>query len=102
MRLIMLLQNLLFTYLFLRDLSYGLLQLTVLFCDNTISIKITNSSLQDFLTKHIELDWNYIEDKLNYDIIGVSYIKIADQPVGMMIHEVIGVPFHSSLSNFRK
>ena len=84
----------------LSKLGFGLKKPMVLFCDNTIAIEIANNSVQHDQTKHIELDRNYIKDKLVFGIIKVPYIKSANQMADMRTHVVTNGPYYTSLSKF--
>ena len=70
----------------------------MLFSDNTTTIEIANNPLQHDRTKHIEFDWNYIKDNLDYGQIIIPYIKSVDQLTDIMTHVVASGPFYASLS----
>ena len=70
----------------------------MLFCDNTIAIKIANNPAQHDRTKHIEHDRNYIKDNLDSGQITIPYIKSVNQLAYIMTHVTASGPFYASLS----
>ncbi|CAL8996911.1 unnamed protein product [Prunus brigantina] len=50
-----------------------------LYCDNQSAIKIAENSVQYDRTKHIEIDRNFIYEKLEEKIIEVLYVKTTEQ-----------------------
>lgn len=80
------------------ELGFGSKNFMTLFCDNIIVTVIVNNSIQHDWTKHIELDRNYIKDKLDAGIIRVPYIKNVDQLTDTMTHGVVGNSYHTLLS----
>ena len=91
-----------FTWLriLLSEIGFGPNKPMVLFCDNTIAIETANNLVQHDITKHIELDRNYIKDNLDSSQITIPYIKSVDSLADIMINVVASGPFYASLSNF--
>ena len=49
-----------------------------LYCDNTISIEITQNLIEHDHTKHVEVNRHFIKEKLNQKIIQFSFIKFKE------------------------
>jgi hypothetical protein len=54
-------------------------KLVILYCDNKTAINIANNPIQYDRTKHTEIDQHFIKDKLNDDIMCMSFIGIKEQ-----------------------
>lgn len=55
-----------------------------LFCDNQSTIKIAKNPIQHGLTKHVEIDRNFIYEKLENKEIEVPYITTKGQLAYML------------------
>lgn len=44
------------------------------FCDNTSAINIAHNPLQHDRTKHIEIKWHFIKEKLDNGLITATYV----------------------------
>ncbi|KAA0059230.1 Cysteine-rich RLK (RECEPTOR-like protein kinase) 8 [Cucumis melo var. makuwa] len=50
-----------------------------LFCDNKAAISVANNPVQHDRTKHVEIDWHFIKERLDSGIICISYIPSSQQ-----------------------
>ncbi|KAM1489804.1 hypothetical protein ACFXTO_033012 [Malus domestica] len=82
----------------LRDLGFRPKHAMRLHCDNKAAIDIAHNPVQHDQTKHVEVDRNFIKEKLEARLIEVPFIKSEDQLVDMLTKAVTSTVFHSSLS----
>ena len=50
-----------------------------MFCDNQSAISITHNHVQHNRTKHVEIDWHFIKEKLDAGLIKIPYVSSKDQ-----------------------
>lgn len=48
-------------------------------CDNKTTINILENSVKHDHTKHIEVDWHFIKEKLEAGIIKLLFVRFEDQ-----------------------
>ncbi|KAM2082066.1 hypothetical protein ACFX1T_035619 [Malus domestica] len=63
----------------LADLSYSLPQSPTIWCDNLSAISLAKNPIFHARTKHVELDYHYIREKVLANQISVQFICTQDQ-----------------------
>ena len=81
--------ELLWMKIILDDLKVKCEESMNLFCDNKSAISIAHNPVQHDRTKHIEIDWHFIKEKLDNGLITALYI-----PSGLQLADVLtkGLP----------
>ena len=77
----------------LRDLGFGLKQPMDLYCDSKAAIVIAHNPVQHDRTKHVEVDRNFIKEKLDAKIVSFPFISSEYQLANVLTKAV-------STSNF--
>lgn len=75
----------------LRDIGISLISPTLLFCDNKSAISLTANPILHARTKHIEVDFHFVREKVSSGSINVRYI-----PTHLQLADI----FTKSLSRF--
>ena len=65
--------------LLLEELEIPIQEPMELFCDNKATILIIHNRIHHDHTKHVEVDRQFIKEKIDKVIIGLKYIIISDQ-----------------------
>jgi hypothetical protein len=68
-----------------KELGFGDSQPTTLWCNNQSSIKITKNHVFNDKTKHFEIDWHFIRQKVENGTIKVNFISTHAQPADILI-----------------
>ncbi len=63
------------------ELGFLIGKVTQIWCDNSSSIKIVNNLVFHTQTKHIEVHYHFIREKLLIDDIELNHIPIGDQVI---------------------
>jgi len=69
-----------------------------LYCDNKVAISIAHNPVQHDRTKHVEIDLQFIKEKLRKCISCTPYVKTGEQLADMLTKGVSGSTLHSALS----
>jgi hypothetical protein len=84
--------------LMLKELGFNTMEPMRLYCDNKATINIARNPIQHYRTKHVEIDRNFIKEKLDDGVICTLFVKTGDQPANVLARGV-----SSSLStNFKQ
>ena len=78
----------------LKDLGIEYEKPMSLYCDNKAAIEIAQNPIQHDLTKHVEVDRQFIKENLDPNIIQFSFVQYEKQLVDMLTKEVSGKVFH--------
>ena len=65
-----------------------------LYCDNKSAINIAHNPIQHDMTKHIEVDKHFIEEKLEEGVVCMSYVPSEHQLVDILTKGLNGSMFH--------
>lgn len=55
-----------------------------IFCDNQAAISIAKNPVHHDDTKHVEIDWHFFEEKIETNLISLSYISTRLQIVDIL------------------
>jgi hypothetical protein len=69
-----------------------------LYCDNKVAISIAHNPVQHDRTKHVEIDLQFIKEKLRKCISCTPYVKTREQLADMLTKGVSSSTLHSALS----
>ncbi|CAL9002382.1 unnamed protein product [Prunus brigantina] len=81
----------------LRDLGFGPKKPMDLYCDNKAAIAIAHNPVQHDRTKHVEVDRNFIKEKLDAEIVSFPFISYEYQLADVLTKVVSTSIFHNSL-----
>ncbi|CAL2271104.1 unnamed protein product [Prunus armeniaca] len=59
---------------------------TKLHCDNKSAFEIANNLVQHDRTKHVEVDWHFIKEKLEHKLISIPFVPFSEQLADMLTH----------------
>lgn len=82
----------------LKDLGHLSPSPMKLFCDNQAARDIAHNPVQHDRTKHVEVDWFFIKEKIEGKIIGVPPIRTEDQLADILTKAVASHVFSRFLS----
>lgn len=78
----------------LRDLGISRPQPALLFCDNMGSLQLTVNPVFHGRTKHVELDYHFIKEKVALGHIQTQYVESANQLVDVFTKALSRAHFH--------
>ncbi|CAL2255207.1 unnamed protein product [Prunus armeniaca] len=81
----------------LRDLGFGPKKPMDLYCDNKAVIAIAHNPVQHDRTKHVEVDRNFIKEKLDAEIVSFPFISSEYQLADVLTKAISTSIFHNSL-----
>ncbi|CAL8137817.1 unnamed protein product [Prunus armeniaca] len=81
----------------LRDLGFGPKKPMDLYCDNKAAIAIAHNPVQHDRTKHVEVDRNFIKEKVDAEIVSFPFISSEYQLADVLTKAVSTSIFHNSL-----
>ncbi|CAL2237756.1 unnamed protein product [Prunus armeniaca] len=81
----------------LRDLGFGPKKPMDLYCDNKAAIAIAHNPVQHDRTKHVEVDRNFIKEKLDAEIVSFPFISSEYQLAYVLTKAISTSIFHNSL-----
>ena len=82
----------------LEDLKIGISKPMKLYCDNKAAISMAHNPVQHDRTKHVEIDKNFIKEKLESGIICIPYVPSYRQIVVMFTRGLVVQHFLKILS----
>ncbi|CAL2259674.1 unnamed protein product [Prunus armeniaca] len=81
----------------LRDLGFGPKKPMDLYCDNKAAIAIAHNPVQHDRTKHVEVDRNFIKEKLDAEIVSFPFINSEYELADVLSKAISTSIFHNSL-----
>ncbi|CAL2244781.1 unnamed protein product [Prunus armeniaca] len=81
----------------LRALGFGPKKPMDLYCDNKAAIAIAHNPVQHDRTKHVEVDRNFIKEKVDAEIVSFPFISSEYQLADVLTKAVSTSIFHNSL-----
>ena len=69
-----------------------------LFCNNKAAISIANNPIQHDRTKHVELDQDFVKERMDNGSICIPYISTSQQVVDVLIKEPLRHKFDICVS----
>lgn len=67
-------------------------------CDSMATLKIANNPIQHDRTKHVEMDWHLIKEKIENKVIDLSYISSGRQVANVMTKPLVRTKFEDFVS----
>lgn len=68
-----------------------------LYCDNQALPDIVNNPVQHSITKHVDVDRNFINERLVEKLIDIMFVKLEKQLTDVLTHDIDKKYFHDSL-----
>lgn len=68
-----------------------------LLCDNKAAIDISHNPVQHDRTKHLEVDWHFIKEKLEAKIISMPFVRSSEQLADVLTKPVSSKNFSESI-----
>ncbi|CAL8146951.1 unnamed protein product [Prunus armeniaca] len=72
----------------LAEIGFRLNAATKLHCNNQSAFEIANNLVQHDRTKHVEVDWHFIKEKLEHKLIFIPFVHSSEQLADMLTHAV--------------
>ena len=82
----------------LSDLKVRIEGPVMLYCDNKATINIAHNPVQYDRTKHVEIDWHFIKEKLDLGQICIPYISLNSQLADIITKGLPRTIFQRSIS----
>jgi hypothetical protein len=71
-------------------------------CDNQSAIKLSKNVVFHDKTKHFEIDWHFIWEKVEEKIVQVDLINRTKQPIDMFTKVLSRIKFEACRSRFNQ
>nr|GEV64003.1 putative reverse transcriptase, RNA-dependent DNA polymerase [Tanacetum cinerariifolium] len=81
----------------LTEVGFPPKEATQVMCDNEAAIQISKNPVQHDRTKHVEIDWHFIKEKLEVGIIKIPFVKSKDQLADILTKAVGSTIFNKCL-----
>ncbi|CAA7395437.1 unnamed protein product [Spirodela intermedia] len=67
-----------------------------MYCDNQVVIFITDNFTFHEHTKHIEIDYHYIRDKIMFELISTSHITSSHQLAYVFMKSLVDISYNTT------
>jgi len=74
--------------------------LTIIMCHNESAIKLSKNLIFHDKTKHFEIDWHFVQEKVKNKIVRVDFIITTKQLVDMFTKALGQIKFEACRSRF--
>ena len=69
--------------------------------DNKLDMKLAANLVYHKRTKHIEINWHFIREKITQGLVSTKYIPTQDQPTDLLIKDTQNYNYNISYQNYQ-